>query len=156
MLDISQPPPKSPATKVTAKQIEKGCPTAIEVEALGYRIAAHLKKVRDYEAKAHEKAGVELRKAEDNWTTVTQLLAEAKAKCNAGGFKAFKEKFCPNLSRSRIYQLLEIGTGKKTLEESRAAKRESVAKSRRGKKVSTTNDVVDKSAVEPSPAAIGK
>jgi hypothetical protein len=156
MLDISQPPPKSPATKVTAKQIEKGCPTAIEVEALGYRIAAHLKKVRDYEAKAHEKAGVELRKAEDNWTTVTQLLAEAKAKCNAGGFKAFKEKYCPNLSRSRIYELLEIGTGKKTLEESRAAKRESVAKSRRGKKVSTTNDVVDKSAVEPSPAAIGK
>jgi hypothetical protein len=143
MLDISQPPPKSPATKITAEQIEKRCPTAIEVEALGYRIAAHLRKMRDYEAKAHEKAGVELRKAEDNWTTVTQLLAEAKQKCSTGGFKAFKGKFCPDLSRSRIYELLQIGSGKKTLEESRAAKRERVAKSRRGQKVSATDDVAD-------------
>jgi hypothetical protein len=131
-------------SKVTAAQIEKDCPT--EVEALGYRIAAHLQKVRDYEAKAHEKAGVELRKADDNWTTVTQLLAEAKVKCDAGGFKAFKERFCPDLSRSRIYELLQIGSGKKTLEESRAAKRKSVAKSR--KKVSATNDVADKAEFE--------
>ena len=130
---------------VTAAQIEKeGCPP--EVQTLGRRIAAHLQKVRDYEAKAHEKAGVELRKADDNWTTVTQLLAEAKAKCSTDGFKAFKEKYCPDLSRSRIYELLQIGSGKKTIEESRAAKRESVAKSR-GKKESATNDVADKSAI---------
>src|SRR5438309_4374312 len=128
---------------VTAAQIEKeGCPP--EVQTLGRRIAAHLQKVRDYEAKAHEKAGVELRKADDNWTTVTQLLAEAKAKCSTDGFKVFKEKYCPDLSRSRIYELLQIGSGKKTIEESRAAKRKSVAKSR-GKKVSATDDVADKS-----------
>jgi hypothetical protein len=150
MLDTTASTPKSPATKVTAAQIEKGCP--IEVEALGYRIAAHLKKMRDYEIKAHEKAGVELRKAEDNWTTVTQLLAEAKAKCDAGGFKAFKKKYCPDLSRSRIYELLEIGSGKKTLEESRAATRARIAKHRG--KVSVTNDVTDKSTVESPPAAI--
>jgi hypothetical protein len=94
----------------------------------------------------HEKAGVELRKANDNWTTVTQLLAEAKAKCSTDGFKAFKKKYCPDLSRSRIYELLQIGSGKKTIEESRAAKRKSVAKSR-GKKESATDDVADKSAV---------
>jgi hypothetical protein len=126
---------------LTAAQIEKDCP--VEVQALGNRIAAHLQKMRDYEAKAHEKAGVELRKADDHWHTVTQLLAEAKAKCDVGGFKAFKEKYCPNLSRSRIYELLAIGSGKKTLEEIRAEKRESVAKSRA--KVSTTDPpVVDK------------
>jgi hypothetical protein len=154
MPNISSLSPRQcqPPTKVTAAQIKKGCPTATEVLALGFRIHKQLKKVRSYEAKAQAKAGVELRKADDNWITVTQLLAEAKAKCNAGGFKAFKEKFCPNLSRSRIYQLLEIGTGKKTLEGSRAEKRAIVAKSRKkGKKVSTTDDVVDKSAVEPSP-----
>ena len=144
MLDISQSPPKSSAIKVTAEQIEKGCPTAIEVQALGFRIAAHLKTMRGYEAKAREKAGVELRKADDNWTTVTQLLAEAKEKCSTGGFKAFKEKFCPNLSRSRIYELLQIGSGKKTLEESRAANRERIAKHRRDKRVSVTDDVTDK------------
>ncbi len=134
----------------TAVQIEKDCP--IEVEALGFRIAAHLQKARDYEAKAREKAGVELRKADDNWTTVIQLLAEAKAKCSAGGFKAFQEKYCPNLSRSRIYELLEIGSGKKTLEESRAANRERVAKHRG--KVSVTNDVTDRVPPAPIKAAI--
>ena len=151
MLDNTASPSKSPAVKVTAKQIENDCPT--EVEDLGHRIAAHIQAARGYEAKAHEKAGVELRKADNNWTTVTQLLTEAKAKCDTGGFEAFKEKYCPDLSCSRIYELLQIGSGKKTLEESRAAKRASVAKSW-GKKVSTTNDVVDKAAAEPPPAAI--
>lgn len=152
--------PHDQAALVTAAQIGKDCP--IEVAALGFRIRAQLKTMRGYEAKAHEKAGVELRKADDNWTTVTQLLAEAKAKCSAGGFKAFKKKFCPNLGRSRIYELLRIGSGKETLEESRAAKRASVAKSRKkGRRVSATNDVVDKLAevaalrgAEPPPAAI--
>jgi hypothetical protein len=104
-----------PAAKVTATQIEKGCPTATDVLAIGHQIRARLKTM-GYETKAREKAGVELRKANDNWITVTQLLAEAKAKCNAGGFKAFKEKFCPDLGRSRIYELLAIGAGKKTSE----------------------------------------
>jgi hypothetical protein len=70
------------------------------------------------------------------------LLAEAKAQCDAGGLKAFKRKYCPNLGRSRIYELLAIGSGKKTFEQLRTEKRASVAKSR--KKVSTTSVVVDK------------
>ena len=121
------------AKKVTAAQIEKG-----ELESLGKRIMAHLEKVRTYEAKAHEKAGVELHKADDNWNSFTQLLAEAKAQCDTGGFKAFKRKYCPNRQKSRIYELLAIGSGKKTLEETRAEKRARVAKSRQKKKVSAT------------------
>jgi hypothetical protein len=58
---------------VTAAQIKRRCP--VEVETLGHQIAARLQKVRDYEAKAQEKAGVELRKADDNWTTVTKAVA---------------------------------------------------------------------------------
>jgi hypothetical protein len=106
--------------------------------------------MRGYEGKAREKAGVELRKADDNWTTVTQLLAEAKAKCSTGGFKAFKEKFCPDLSRSRIYELLQIGDGTKNLEESRAETRKRVGRHRRGK-VSVTNDVTDKGNADSGP-----
>jgi hypothetical protein len=124
--------------KVTAAQIKKGCP--VEVQALGRRIAAHLQKVRDYEARAQEKAGVELRKADDNWTTVTQLLVEAKAKCDIGGFTAFKEKFCPNLSRSRIYELLQIGSGKKTVEQVKAGSRGRKAKQRAKNKAQVVRD----------------
>jgi hypothetical protein len=113
-----------------------------ELEHLGKHIAAHLLKARAYEAKVHEKAGVELRRADDHWNTVTQLLAEAKAKCGAGGFEAFKRKYCPDLSRSRIYELLAIGSGKTTVAETRARKRERVAKSR-AKAESATGSVAD-------------
>lgn len=134
------------AGNVTAEQIAAG-----KLDDLGKRIVARLDKVRAYEAKAREKAGIELRKADDHWNTLTQELAEAKAECDKGGFKAFKAKYCPNLSRARIYKLIAIGSGKKTLEESRAETRESVAQSRRAK-VSPTSPVVgDKSAQPASP-----
>jgi hypothetical protein len=123
---------------IGAAQIEKG-----ELELLGKQIAAHLQKMRGYEAKAQEKAGIELRKADDHRNSVSQLLAEAKAKCDGGGFKAFQEKYCPDLGRSRIYELLSIGSGKKTLEESRAEKRKRVAKSR-SKVSATSSSVADK------------
>ena len=128
--------------KLTAAKIGKG-----ELEELGKRIAVHFEKMQACETQAREKAGLELRKADDHRDTISQLLAEAKAKCDGGGFKAFKKKYCPNLGRSRLYELLAIGSGKKTLEEHRAEKRKSVAKSR-GKK-STTPPVVDTSEVEP-------
>jgi hypothetical protein len=144
------------ADLVTAAQIEKGCPTATDVLALGHQVRARLKTVRGYEAKAREKAGVELRKAEDNWITVTQLLAEAKAKCTVGGFRAFKEKFCPNLGRSRIYELLQIASGKKTTEqvkaESRGRKAKQRAKNKReGKSSVTVTDKASASASKPEP-----
>ncbi len=124
---------------LSAAQIRNG-----ELEALGERIAAHLRKMRNYEARAQEKAGVELKKGDNHWNSVTQLLVEARKQCDGGGFKAFKERYCPDLSRSRIYELLAIGDGKKTLEETRAGKRERVATSRR--KESATTAVADKPA----------
>jgi hypothetical protein len=136
---------------VTAAQIKRRCP--VEVETLGRQIAARLQKVRDYEAKAQEKAGVELRKADDNWTTVTQLLAEAKAKCDADGFKAFKEKYCPDLGRSRIYELLQIGSGKKTVEQVKADGRGRKARQRaKNKRESVTDTVTDKLPAATSPS----
>jgi hypothetical protein len=57
------------SSNITAVQIEKG-----ELKSLGKRIAVQLQKARTYEAKAHEKAGVELRKADDNWNTVTASI----------------------------------------------------------------------------------
>ncbi len=81
---------------------------------LGDRVAAHLKKVREYEAAAREKAGVELQKSQDNRDSIAHLLAEAKTKCKSLGFKAFKEKYCPDLGKTRLYELLSIGDGRKT------------------------------------------
>jgi hypothetical protein len=112
-------------SRITAVQIAEG-----ELEPLGKRITAHLERMRGYEALAQQKAGIELKKAENNWITVTQLLAEAKGKCDKGGFKAFQKKYCPDLGRSRIYELLALGSGKKTIEASRAATRERVKKHR--------------------------
>jgi hypothetical protein len=142
-----QPPhPKPPL--LTAEQIENDCP--VEIQTLGDRVATHLDKARAYEARAHEKAGVELRKADDHWNTVTHLIATAKMRCDGSGFDVFKAKYCPNLSRSRIYELLAIGSGKKTLEEVHAEKRESAARSRA--KVSTTASPV----VDSEPEAAGQ
>lgn len=130
------------AAKFDDVQIKNG---ALEQE--GKKIVAHLQKVREYEAAAKEKAGHEFKKADEHFVSLTQELAAVKAKCKGAGFAVFKEKYCPDLSRSRIYQLLEIGSGKKTLEQSRAEKRESVAKSRAPKMSTTGAPVVDEPAV---------
>jgi hypothetical protein len=49
--------------------------------------------------------------------------ATAHGACDEGGFNAFRDKFFPSLGQSRVYELLAIGTGKKTVEETRADKR---------------------------------
>ena len=113
--------PRKKVSKVllTAAQIGKG-----ELETLGKQIKAHVEKMRGYEARAQDKAGVELHKADNHRNTIAQLLTEAMAKCDSGalangvsltgstfdlsatgGFKAFQEKYCPDLKRSRIYEL---------------------------------------------------
>lgn len=131
--------PKPP--KFDEVQIKAGA-----LENLGKDVAARLKKVREYEAAAREKAGVELQKADDHRISITQTLANVKAQCSGVGFKAFREKYCPDLGRSRVYELLAIGSGKKTVEETRVETRKRTAKSRA--KVSATDDpVADKPAV---------
>jgi hypothetical protein len=107
---------KTKPAKFDELQIKNGA-----LEQDGKTVAAQLQKVRDYEASAKEKAGHELKKADEFWISLTKTLAEVKAKCKGLGFKAFKEKYCPDLSRSRICELVAVGDGKKTLEETRAA-----------------------------------
>jgi hypothetical protein len=116
-----------------------------ELEKIGEQIAARVKIMRDYDASAEEKAGHELRKAQDESDTINKvLLVQARAKCKEAGesFKKFRKQYCPDLSRSRLYAVLAIADGRKTVEQDRAEKRESVAKSR-AKAVSSTSAVGD-------------
>ena len=116
---------RTKGAKFDAIQIQNG---ALEQE--GKFIAAQIKTMRGYEAKANELAGVELRKAEDNRTTVEKRLADVHAKCKADGFKAFKAKWAADFGRTKLYQILAIGSGKKTHEQVREEERVRKAKQR--------------------------
>lgn len=116
---------KKKVAKYDAKQIGSG---ALEVE--GKFIAAQIKTMRQYEAKANELAGVELRKAEDNRTTVEKRLADVHAKCRGDGFKVFKAKYAPDFGRTKLYEILRIAAGKTTREEIRSNTAERVRKHR--------------------------
>jgi len=135
--------------KFDDRQIESGA-----LADLGKEIAARLQKVRAYETAASEKAGVELQKAQDHRDAIAKLLVEAKAKCRGLGFKTFKEKYCPDFGRSKIYQLLQIGRGDTTADEIRETKR---VQKRKERAVRDTGNVADNSAAvatepEPTPA----
>jgi hypothetical protein len=119
------------ASLVTAAQVEKDCPT--EVQDLGRRLAAHYDKLTKCEDKA-----------EQHKIAIGQLLVRAKEVCDAGGFAAFRERFCPQLGKSRAYELLQIASGKKTSEETKAATRDRVREHRASKKL-------PKPAPEPEP-----
>ena len=108
---------------------------------MGERIAVHLEKARKCEEKA-----------EQHYTAIAQHLAKAKETCDDGGFDAFREKFCPDLGRTRVYELLSIGANKKSIEQVRAETRARTAKSRANKKSRGVRYVADKSepALEPS------
>ena len=90
---------------------------------LGKRVATHLEKSEKYADKA-----------EQHRITAGQLLTQAAAACDEGGFDAFIEKFCPNVGRSRVFELKAIATGKKSVEDIRASSRERQARCRSGKK----------------------
>ena len=93
-----------------------------EIEQAGKEIAAQIKAARKYEAAAAEKAGTDLRKAADNWTSVYQRLAAVRAKCKDAkvSFKEFKEKYCQGLGgRSKLYKVLAIADGRTTEEQQR-------------------------------------
>ncbi len=134
---------------------ERKAKARAELETIGKEIAERVKKMRDYEATAQEKAGVELKNAKDQRDTITGvLLVQAKAKCKVTGesFKEFQAKYCPDLSRSRLYEILAIADGRKTREQVQAATRDRTAKSR-ANKVSATSSVADEEpSVTPGPA----
>ena len=130
--------------QATAEEEAKHATAKAELEAIGKQIATRVKIMREYDAAAEEKAGHELRKAQDERDTINNvLLVQARAKCKEAGesFEKFRKQYCPDLSRSRLYTVLAIADGRKTVEQDRAEKRESVAKSRA--KVSSTSAVGD-------------
>jgi hypothetical protein len=130
-----------------AKKVEaeaKRATAKAELEEIGKQIAARVAIMRNYDAAAEEKAGHDLRKAQDERDTINNvLLVEARAKCKESGesFERFRKQYCPDLSRSRLYAVLAIADGRKTVAQDRAEKRESVAKSRA--KMSSTVPVGD-------------
>jgi hypothetical protein len=124
--------------KITAEQIEQDCPS--ELLDLGKRIATHLDAARKSEEKAQQ-----------HYTDAAKCLADAKAICNAGGFKAFQEKFCPDIGRSRAYELFAMGTGKKTEEEVKANTR---ARQQRHRAKNTEQGVDTAAPTMPSEASV--
>jgi hypothetical protein len=116
---VSNPP------LLTASQIDKDCP--VLVQDLSKRIAVHYEKLVQCEGKA-----------EQHKIAIGKLLIQAKEACDTGGFTAFRERFCPNLGRSRAHELLLIASGKKTIEETKAATRERVKKHRAVKKAASS------------------
>jgi hypothetical protein len=101
---------------------------------IGREIAARVEKL--------DKIGV---KAVDHVDSINHLLAEAEKLCEtAEAFKAFKQNHCPNLGRSRTYELLAIEEGRKSLDGIRALTRARVAKHRAAK---SRKPVTDKPSV---------
>jgi hypothetical protein len=123
--------------KFTAAHIEKDCPERLR--QIGKEITARL-------AKAEKQTEL----ARNHFTAIEQLLAEAKKICDDGGFKKFRELFCPQLGKSQAYALLAIAAGKKTLAEHRANTRARTARSRAKQKAESSATVADKSEPEPS------
>jgi hypothetical protein len=112
---------------------------SLRLLAIGREIEAKLKKADVY--------GV---KAEDMVRSVNQLLAEAEKICKHHriSFKDFKQARCPSLGKSRAYELLAIAAGKKTIEQTRKATRQRVAKHRAKPKhsVTVTEKLIDEDA----------
>jgi hypothetical protein len=103
--------------RFTAEQVQEDCPATLQ--SLAKRIAAHLEQARKSDDKAKQ-----------HYNSAGCYLAEAQAICDEEGFEAFRQKFVPNLGQSRAYELLSIATGKKSVEDVRAATRKRVAEHR--------------------------
>jgi hypothetical protein len=51
-----------------------------------------------------ERMDKQVEHVKDQSITVDQLLTQAKKRCDKSGFKAFREKFFPDLGKSRFYE----------------------------------------------------
>jgi hypothetical protein len=125
--------------KFTAPQIEKNCPPRLR--QIGKEITERL-----------AKADKQTQLAQDHLIAIEQLLKEATELCDGGGFKKFRELFCPQLGKSQAYALLAIAAGRKTLAEHRANTRARTAKSRANKKAEASATVADESEPAPEPS----
>ena len=107
-------------TKFTAAQIEANCPDRLR--KIGEEISERFKKAQNG-----------YKKSDDHMDTIKALLDEAKRLCDEGGFKKFQEILCPQLGKSRAYELLAIARNTRSIEETRASTRKRVAKHRANK-----------------------
>ena len=128
---------------LTAAQIKKDCP--VLVQDLGKLIAVHYDKLVQCEGKA-----------EQHKIAIGKLLMHAKEACDAGGFTAFRERFFPNLGKSRAHELLLIASGKKTIDETKTATRERVKKHRAAKKAAASKVSASSVTVTDDPAIIAE
>jgi hypothetical protein len=78
-----------------------------------------------------------------NETTVGELLARIADACDESGFEACRNKFYPELGRSRTYELRAIATGAKSVEQNREETRKRVAKHRALRRASVTSPVTE-------------
>jgi hypothetical protein len=89
---------------------------AAKIEALGADVAARVEKMRKYESSAIEKAGHDLKKADELRVSIHAQLKKAKALCREADapmtFKEFQAKYAPNIGRTQLYQILAIADGR--------------------------------------------
>jgi hypothetical protein len=125
--------------KYTAAVVREDCPHSLS--DYGKKISAHLDKADKY-----------TEKADQHRTSASRYLAIVHGVCDDGGFDAFHKKFLPKLGRSRTFELLAIGSGKKSVEDTKASTRERVARHRAKRKgESVTSPVTDKAESVTSP-----
>jgi hypothetical protein len=134
-------PSELTGSKFTAEQIEKDCPAMLQ--DLGKRIAVHSEKAQKCKEKANQ-----------HYNSIAHLLATAHRACEEGGFAAFREMFFPKLGKSRVYELLAIGTRKKSVEDTKAGTRGRVAKHRAKKAEASPNSVTVTEYPKPEPEAL--
>jgi hypothetical protein len=139
----TNPSTASTAPKFTAEQIEMDCPDILQ--RIGDEIAVRAKK-----------ADKQIEQAENHAISVDKLIAQAQELCDDGGFNAFQKMFFPDLGKSRVYELLAIGTNKKSVEEIKASTRARVAKHRANKAAASVSvTVTEKSTPQTATAEAG-
>jgi hypothetical protein len=126
--------------KITAAQIEAQCPDRLQ--EIGKEIRERFKKAQNG-----------YKKADDHMDTIKVLLNEAESLCDEGGFKKFQELLCPQLGKSRAYELRAIARNKRTIEETRARTRERVAKHRANKPAAPLSVTVTENLAEDATGA---
>jgi hypothetical protein len=126
-----------------AAKAEKDAKKNDDLEQAGKRVAALYKSMCEFEAAVEEKAGFELKKAAEKRAALEQALVEAREICKAAGksFKAFQEQYAPDYKRTRLYQVLAIADGRKTVEGVREGARD--RKRRQRASVRDKGDVTD-------------
>jgi hypothetical protein len=121
--------------KITAAQIEERCPDRLQ--EIGKQIRERFMKAKNG-----------YQKADDHIDTIRVLLNEAESLCDESGFKKFQEILCPELAKSRAYELLAIARNKRSIEETRARTRERVAKHRANKPAAPLSVTVTENLAE--------